>query len=152
MGDPFDRVMARLDTSGECWEDTGVPPGERAKVQGQRDGVRYTTSSYRVVYERLVRPLGDDEALHHLCLNRRCCNPAHLLPCTTAENNAFDTWKVPPKGEANRAKTHCVNGHPFDEENTWRTTNGRGNQVRVCRQCKRDVKRRARERKRNRQG
>lgn len=39
------------------------------------------------------------------------------------------------KGGAQRAKTHCPKGHPYDEENTYRHKRGRG-----CRRCRRDQK------------
>lgn len=51
---------------------------------------------HRVVYEAEVGPIGEGLVLCHQCderhgrgiAYRRCCNPAHLLPGTRAENNA----------------------------------------------------------------
>jgi hypothetical protein len=43
-------------------------------------------------------------------------------------------------GRAQRAKTHCPQGHPYDEANTWRNAAGH----RSCRACNRDHLRRLR--------
>jgi hypothetical protein len=40
------------------------------------------------------------------------------------------------KHEQRRAATHCINGHPYDEQNTATTTKG----YRRCRQCSREQK------------
>jgi hypothetical protein len=50
-----------------------------------------------------------------------------------------------PSGEAQSRKTHCVNGHPYDEENTQRKIGPDGKQERVCRTCARLRARRNRE-------
>jgi len=71
---------------------------------------------------------GDAEGkdLDHLCRNRACCNPEHLEPVTHAVNTQRGNG-----GAVNRAKTHCVNGHPFSGKNLWMKNNGQ----RKCRAC-----------------
>ena len=66
--------------------------------------------------------------LDHTCRNRSCANPAHLEPVTTAEN---------AKRRA-EATTQCPNGHPYTEENTYRSAQG----WRYCRECRRAADRR----------
>jgi hypothetical protein len=64
------------------------------------------------------------------CAHRRCINVEHLEPVTGAENTR--------RGKAwmfNGTKTHCSNGHPFDEVNTH-VYDGR----RYCRACNRAFK------------
>jgi hypothetical protein len=67
----------------------------------------------------------------HRCGVKLCVNPDHLYD-GTPQDNALDRARL---GEDfNARKTHCVNGHPFDEENTGRSTSGQ----RVCRACARE--------------
>ena len=50
----------------------------------------------------------------------------------------------PASVPADSLKTHCINGHPFDAENTYRRENG----WRVCIECRRDRNRGYKEAKR----
>lgn len=43
-----------------------------------------------------------------------------------------------PLGRHWRQRTHCKNGHPYDEVNTKWVVNERGNRIRICRTCVRD--------------
>jgi len=85
--------------------------------------------AHRVAYECLVGPIPDGLQIDHLCRVRNCVNPKHMEPVTPAINSARSPINV---SSINRDKTHCVNGHPFDETNTymWRGK-------RVCRACNR---------------
>ena len=47
---------------------------------------------------------------------------------------------------AKSLKTHCVNGHPFNEENTRFSASPNGRQRRTCRVCKREDTRKMRAR------
>jgi hypothetical protein len=134
-----DRIVDRL-VIADCWEDSAKPDADgRTRIQWRgEDGVRRGQPTYRALYGLLVRPLGSEEHLHHMCLNIICCNPDHLLPCSQAENNRFDKWKTPSAGAANRAKTHCVNGHEFSPENTYVYTYRR-----TCKTCVANHKKRS---------
>lgn len=85
--------------------------------------------AHRVIYELLVGPIPSDKELHHVCHNRRCVNPEHLKLVTHHEHVLLDNTIA----RRNALATHCVHGHPFDDENTHIRTDGK----RYCRACAR---------------
>jgi hypothetical protein len=108
----------RIAVNGDCWEWTGPR---------DRDGYgkcSYGRRAHRLAYERLKGPIPEGLVIDHLCRNRACVNPAHLEPVTIAENNRRGI-------QPSASKTHCVNGHEYDPENTYLRPNGH----RDCRAC-----------------
>lgn len=84
----------------------------------------------------LVRHL-DDDPTHNVLDN---------LAWGTHSDNRLDS--VRNGTHANAMKTHCPQGHPYDEENTYRKP---GKASRDCRSCKREGWRRAAQAKKDRQ-
>lgn len=84
--------------------------------------------AHRVAYNLLFGPDPDGLEPDHLCRNPGCVNPSHLEWVDHKENVL--------RGEspfALRARqTHCVNGHEFTPENTFRQHHG----TRGCLACK----------------
>ena len=70
--------------------------------------------------------------IDHLCRNLICVNPDHLEAVTHREN-------INRGRSFNREKTHCLQGHPYDNSNTG-INKGR----RYCRTCSREKTRRRR--------
>ncbi|WP_282703225.1 hypothetical protein [Streptomyces sp. CC219B] len=112
-------------------------------------GIAYVDSrhqfAHRALYRLLMGPIARgihiDHACHNqdsscpggtTCLHRRCINPHHLEAVTAAENARRSPHTLVGR---NLRKTHCDNGHPFDEDNTYIRKDGRG---RVCRRCRSD--------------
>jgi hypothetical protein len=76
------------------------------------------------------------QALHR-CDNTRCWNPDHIFDGTQSDN-LIDSFK---KGRSSlgggRLKTHCKNGHEYNEQNTWFYKQKRGLN-KVCKICSRN--------------
>lgn len=133
MTDPFRYV----DASGDCWEWTGTT--DTAGYGRLWVGTGHV-SAHRAVWEQLVGPIADGLTIDHLCRVRHCVNPDHLESVTHGEN--VRRGYSPPS--MNARKTHCVNGHPFDNENTYYEGTWRR-----CRACNRDKVARQLRRKRS---
>lgn len=90
--------------------------------------------AHRVAYEALVGPIPAGLVTDHLCRNPACVNPAHIEPVTHRENSRRGTGWGGRMGRAGRlaARTHCIHGHEFTDDNTY-THPKRG--TRECRAC-----------------
>lgn len=100
-------------------------------------------SAHRVAHEAFNTWIPEGMQIDHLCRNPPCVNPAHLEVVTPAENTRRGNV-----GALERARTHCPQGHPYDEANTRLKKNvARKNVVsRQCRACDAERHRQARAR------
>lgn len=97
--------------------------------------------AHRASYEIFVGPIPDGLTIDHLCTVRACVRPQHLEAISLAENlRRAKAWEN--GAAAQRAKTHCAQGHPFAGDNLRIAGDGR----RVCRACAREQMARRRER------
>jgi HNH endonuclease len=87
-----------------------------------------------VSYELDKGPVPKGLELDHLCKVRLCRNTDHLEAVTHLENLLRSDnnmiKRIEPFAAKEREKTHCPQGHPYDEENTYR--NPRGRQCKKC--------------------
>lgn len=136
MGSFEERFWSKVTRSDRCWE-----------WQGPRDHdgygfikvMRCSRRAHRCSWELCVGPIPNNLFVLHRCDNPPCVNPAHLF-LGTARDNALD---MVGKGRAaNQRKDHCPQGHEYDEANTRHGPQG----DRSCRTCRREWKRRARQR------
>lgn len=137
--DLAERMEQKTDKRGECWLWTA---GRNACGYGivwdPAAGTNGTMRlAHRVAYELEFGPIPKGKELDHLCRTRHCVRPAHLEPVTHRENVR--------RGEValiSTSKTHCPQGHAYDEANTYRHGGKRH-----CRACSRDAQKRYRLRK-----
>lgn len=135
------RSMVYAHATG-CWLwDGAIEPNGYVRFHvrtGDPGRPRRRVLVHRAAYEHFVGPIPPGLQLDHLCGVRHCFNPAHLEPVTAWENTMRSTaW-----GALNAAKTHCPQGHPYDEANTL-VSGGR----RRCRACGRAAARNRRKNK-----
>lgn len=117
----MDRVQV---TDDGCWLWTGYV--DRDGYGRQNEG----RLAHRLMYEALVGPIPEGLTIDHLCRVRHCVNPAHLEPVTLREN----VLRGYGLGGNQARRTHCPQGHPYDEENTYKAP---GSRRRYCRACQR---------------
>lgn len=92
--------------------------------------------AHKFYYEFLNGPVPEGLELDHKCRNPSCVNPDHL-EAVSHKTNCLRGVGVIALRAWNKNKTHCRNGHPFDEANTY----AYGNERR-CRVCTREAGRR----------
>lgn len=131
-----DRFWEKVNKTDTCWLWT-------AAKTGGGYGIFYTDRrrfmAHRWAYEHLIGSIPDGLHIDHLCRTPACVNPAHLEPVTPRENShRGDTVLA-----RNIAKTHCPQGHAYDEANTYNVPAYRHspNGSRQCRACDRQRKR-----------
>ena len=122
-----------IEHQGYCPPSKGAPRGY-GKVNRKVNGKKITLA-HRYAWTLAHGDIPDGMTVDHMCGNTRCVNVEHLQLLTQAEN--IRKRRMPQK-----EKTHCIRGHEFTEENTYRWAK-RPND-RYCRACHRE---RARARK-----
>jgi hypothetical protein len=101
-----------------CWVWTGAVSSSGYGSVGYQCRI---WSTHRLFYELLVAPIPPGLHIDHLCMNRPCCNPAHLEPVTPTVNM-----------QRARAVTKCIRGHEYTPENTILKKGGTQRNCRAC--------------------
>lgn len=138
---PEERFWLKVDKNGPIIRSDLGPCWTWLGAKGHHGYGRFrvgdkTVSAHRFAYEILVGPIPAGLEPDHLCRNPACVNPGHLEPVTHQMNNQRgDKQNL---GKAERSRTHCPQGHPYDAANTYIDRNG----SRHCRTCNREKNRR----------
>lgn len=140
---PEERFWNQVDKNGPiptfrpdfdpCW----IWIGLKREGYGRFYPVRTTpVAAHRFSYELLKEPIPSDEeagyrvVIDHLCRVTSCVNPNHLEVVSHQEN----VLRGIGFAAVYAARTHCINGHEFTEENTSRSKT----RARRCLTCHRE--------------
>jgi hypothetical protein len=97
----------------ECWPWLG---GINDRGRGYICVVGKMIPAARVAWELANgKPLPADLFACHTCDNGLCCNAAHIYPGTPRDNQQDCVGRG---RHACQKRTHCAQGHPYDEANT----------------------------------
>lgn len=125
------------------WIWTGRPNNKgygRIGRGGKYGGMQF---AHRAAYELFLGRIPEGLEIDHVCRVTMCVNPDHLEAVTHRENlRRGDTFT-----RKQLAKTHCPQGHPYDEENTYISVRG----LRYCRTCVRVANRKSYRKRKARQ-
>jgi len=126
------RFLAKVDQSQDCWLWTAATSGGYGCFWFEGRMQR----AHRISYRLFVGEIEEGLEIHHECDVKLCVNPSHLMLTNHRTHTTFHLGT-----NYNAVKTHCPNGHPYDDENTL-SVNGK----RQCRICNRKRRREYRER------
>lgn len=121
-------LMESIRSKDECWPWTGSYCSSNGYPMARR------TTAHRAVYEAMIGPIPPGLELDHLCKNPPCVNPSHMEPVTQRVNNMRSNSVAAIAAR----KESCINGHPFNAENTYLRNAGTDHQSRMCRTCRRE--------------
>lgn len=135
---PEERFLAKIEEVDGHWIWIGAASGGR--YGSFRDEAGRTVKAHRWSYEHWIGPIPEGFDVDHVCRVILCVRPHgdHLEAVTHAENVKRGNRN------GNQLKTHCPEGHPYDEANTYH-----GRQSRGCRTCRAISQRRYRDRARD---
>lgn len=116
-----ERFWSKVHKTDTCW----IWTGSRWLGYGRFSYNSRNVLAHRVSYMWEHGDPGPN--LDHLCRNRACVRPSHLESVTHTENVRRG---IPNNGKA--ARTSCIRGHEYTEENTRWRSDGRGRECRAC--------------------
>jgi len=116
-----EKFWSRVDPSGDCWIWQG---GQYHKGYGVfstgtwRKGNRQRFTAHRFAWEFENGSIPTGMSVLHRCDNPPCVRLSHLFLGTVKDNQQDMSYKG--RGRNGRTeRTHCPQGHPYDEENTY---------------------------------
>lgn len=121
-----EKLLPKIEFTDTCWVWKGYVDRDGYGLVSHPRGT--TNRAHRLMYaleHDIDRndPAFKGKHLDHLCRNRACVRPSHL---------ELVTAKVNAERGSKGMQTHCIHGHEFTEENTYRKPNG----TRLCRACR----------------
>ncbi len=133
------RIEARLHADGDCLLWDGPPNPRTGYGQVMVNGL--STSPHRALWIAKRGPIPEGLEPDHTCRRKLCCNLAHL---------ELVTHQVNCQRGPRHPRTHCPQGHAYDEANTY--TAPTRPTWRQCRTCVREANRASRAKRLERAG
>lgn len=131
------RSLDRLTDRGRNWRGRVMSPAPMPSgyqiVTLWRDGKQRTALVHRLVLEAFVGPPAPGQEVRHYDGNPANNALENLAWGTHAENEAD---KIAHGTHPHASKTHCPQGHPYDETNTYAYPGPQAH--RACRVCRRE--------------
>lgn len=124
------RIVESTGNSDECWNWNGHI-GKNGYAYCTYNGKN--TTAYRASWEFFIGDIPDGYEIDHLCKNPKCVNPLHLEPVPPYVNN----MRSNSPASICAKKTHCLNGHEFNNQNTKLINRPNGKIDRRCKICHR---------------
>ena len=116
-------------TPCEEWGGFRMPRGYGRIYIDKLDGKQLNVLAHRLIW---MQHHGFTELdILHECDNPPCINVAHLRAGTSQDNSDDMVMRGRQGTNGNENKTHCKQGHEFNEGNTYIYKSGR----RLCRTC-----------------
>lgn len=124
------RFLSKVQKTDSCWLWTAFrnPCGYGMFGAATPEVPKRVRLAHRWAYEHWRGPIPKGMETHHLCRNRACVNPDHLVIEPHRGHLVFGVLRG--LGKRNKAKAHCPQGHPYDEANT--RMEGKGRRCRAC--------------------
>ena len=129
----------------DCWRWSGAyfRPSNESGPYGRFCARSTSTPAHRAAYRFANGAIAPGMVVRHTCDNPACCNPAHLVIGTHADN-ARDREERGRRSLYRPLRDTCVHGHALSGENLFIRSDG----ARGCRSCSNEKHRRYRLRKR----
>lgn len=106
------RFWSKVDKGSDCWGWIGALNADGYGYFRCGTGAsRRMVKAHRVAYSLTRGQVEAGKHLHHMCDNRGCCNPTHLLALTAQEH-------IEVSSNMGRRRKTCNAGHPMTDENT----------------------------------
>ena len=114
--DLSERFWSRVKKSSDCW----IWEGRIDDCYGRFTIDSKPALAHRVAYNLAIGTIPAGHELHHLCENKSCVNPLHLIPLLKGEHTVLSHSLMREKGMRRKPRTmskYCKNGHELTEEN-----------------------------------
>lgn len=100
-----------VDEATGCWiwQGTVTRAGHGGMTNPDRRGC---ILAHRYIYEQVHGPLDEGMAVHHLCPNKLCVNPEHLVAVTATEHRSWHALRQWERHRARAGKHLNLSGGP----------------------------------------